>query len=598
MALGVCLLLRKQLLDVYGFLVALGLLLLSYGYNTIYVQHQLQADKYLEDISDIFSSEPSLHLSQLILQGMLGFSYNALRYNVQPHPSGLVSRFIPIRKYQMWTYLIFILPVIFRLAGLPPLSLSWVPLIAAFFMGIEFVLTVLGHCPAILFMLHRTYISTRYMLRNLGFQVFVESQWDRIHVPQVLRLFWASRTFLFLMYFTYTRAIGKINLGNSEHTDLENSEHTDLNPELYGALDIWDIGDIWHVMQETLVTGCDTYVALLGMTSVVSHVTQLLGMLMAAVITSEAEEDRSMGTMCAILFFILALQTGLTGLEPEKRLVRLFRNFCLLITAILHFVHGMVHPMLMNISASPSIPAARHARVLVMCALLLILPTALLSFLWPRYPLSTWLLAVTAFSIEVMIKVLISLLIYTLFMIDANRETLWDKLDDYIYYIKSTGNTVEFLFGIFLFCNGAWILLFESGGFIRATMMCIHAYFNIFLQAKQGWKVFMKRRTAVAKINSLPVASECELKEHNDICAICYQELFSARITRCQHLFHSSCLRKWLYTQDQCPLCHQQMIYEPISNKAGDSTNNPEEEEEEVLPNGQAVDEVQHQHQD
>lgn len=32
-----------------------------------------------------------------------------------------------------------------------------------------------------------------------------------------------------------------------------------------------------------------------------------------------------------------------------------------------------------------------------------------------------------------------------------------------MYYIRAFGNSVEFCFGIFLFFNGAWILIFESG---------------------------------------------------------------------------------------------------------------------------------------
>lgn len=56
-----------------------------------------------------------------------------------------------------------------------------------------------------------------------------------------------------------------------------------------------------------------------------------------------------------------------------------------------------------------------------------------------------------------------SLATYTLFLLDARRQTFWEKLDDYVYYIKAFGNSVEFCFGIFLFFNGAWILLFESG---------------------------------------------------------------------------------------------------------------------------------------
>ena len=47
-------------------------------------------------------------------------------------------------------------------------------------------------------------------------------------------------------------------------------------------------------------------------------------------------------------------------------------------------------------------------------------------------------------------------------MIDAFRTSMWEQLDDYVYYIRAIGNLIEFIFGIFLFFNGAWILLFES----------------------------------------------------------------------------------------------------------------------------------------
>lgn len=59
----------------------------------------------------------------------------------------------------------------------------------------------------------------------------------------------------------------------------------------------------------------------------------------------------------------------------------------------------------------------------------------------------------------------------------------------------------------------------------------------------------MKRRTAVNKIECLPEATPEQLIELDDVCAICYQEMQSAKITKCQHFFHGVCLRKWLYVQ-------------------------------------------------
>lgn len=234
-----------------------------------------------------------------------------------------------------------------------------------------------------------------------------------------------------------------------------------------------------------------------------------------------------------------------------------FRNFGLLFTAILHFIHNVVNPLLMSLSASHNPSVRRHVHALLVCLLLVVLPLILMFYLWSTQETSTWLLAVSAFSIEVIVKVFVSLAIYTLFLLDARRETFWEKLDDYIYYIRAFGNTIEFCFGIFLFFNGAWILLFESGSAIRAVMMCIHAYFNIWCDAKAGWSVFMKRRTAVNKIESLPDATDEQLTSYNDVCAICYQEMRTAKITRCKHFFHGVCLRKWLYVQDRCPLCHE-----------------------------------------
>lgn len=35
----------------------------------------------------------------------------------------------------------------------------------------------------------------------------------------------------------------------------------------------------------------------------------------------------------------------------------------------------------------------------------------------------------------------------------------------------------------------------------------------------------------------------------------------TAKITKCKHFFHGVCLRKWLYVQDRCPLCHEIMMY-------------------------------------
>jgi len=373
------------------------------------------------------------------------------------------------------------------------------------------------------------YINKRDFINNFGLNTFLETEWGRLRVPTVLRTFWLSRMALMMLV------------------------HQPINPTL-------SLTGLFTCVKAVLVKGSETIISVLGMTSIVSSLSHWFGVLFQIVLKTEDDEDKSVASVSAVLFFVLALQTGLTGLESEKRFHQICKNLCLLLTAILHFIHSMVQPVLMSLSASRSSNKSSHLRALSICLFLVLAPSILVYTLWLNFKAGTWLLAVTAFCIEVVVKVFVTITIYALFMWDAHcQDGLWESLDDWVYYIKAFGNTVEFCFAVFLFFNGGWILVFESGGTIRAVMMLIHAYFNIWCEARNGWSTFMKRRTAVAKINSLADATKEEIEKHNDVCAICYQDMWVAKLTKCKHMFHAICLRKWLYMQDNCPMCHEKL---------------------------------------
>jgi len=56
----------------------------------------------------------------------------------------------------------------------------------------------------------------------------------------------------------------------------------------------------------------------------------------------------------------------------------------------------------------------------------------------------------------------------------------------------------------------------------------------------------MRRRSAVKTVELLADATVAQLSEFDDICSICRLNMDSAKITNCNHFFHSICLRKWL----------------------------------------------------
>lgn len=253
--------------------------------------------------------------------------------------------------------------------------------------------------------LYKGYCHTRNFISNFGLSALAETEWSRLNVPCVLRTFWMLRV--------------------SEQVVQILSNH-------YKA----DTFSLYTMISSVLANGCETLTALLGMTSIVSSICHYIGYFFQWVLMTEESDEKSMGTVSAILFYILALQSGLTSLDRDKRVIRLYRNFCLLFTAVLHFVHNFVNPLLMSLSASHNPALHRHIRALVVCAFLIIFPVALLIYLWSRYTISTWILAVSVFSIEVIVKVLVSLAIYSLFLFDAYRSSFWEQLDDCVYMIR------------------------------------------------------------------------------------------------------------------------------------------------------------------
>ncbi|XP_011177629.2 protein TRC8 homolog isoform X2 [Zeugodacus cucurbitae] len=516
----------RHLVMVYMFVISLGLTFISYWSNVSALALMEKSPCLLEDFL-------SLNTARLLDTG--GVALSVLPHLVAQWFMGMLFAYVHLgpryATIQKIMPIVFAGPIFLAMLPLPPRIIKDLPVLAG---AVPLILTKMTMLNSALDAAKTVYNGYQYAMNfvsNFGLSALIENEWQRLNVPSVLRVFWSIRI---------GQEFISIVLLSDSATPLS----------------------FFPTMQKLLVDGCETLTAVLGMTSIISVICHYIGRgFQWYLLTFDNDEEKSLGTVSAVLFYILALQTGLTSLSPDKRFVRLCRNLCLLITALLHFLHNIVSPILMSLSAARNPSRKRHIRALTVCAFLVVTPICLLTVLWSRHSPSTWLLAVTAFSVEVVVKVLVSLATYTLFLLDARRQTFWEKLDDYLYYVRAFGNSVEFCFGILLFFNGAWILVFESGGAIRAIMMCIHAYFNIWCEARAGWSVFMKRRSAVHKISALPEATPAQLRAFDDVCAICYQEMYSAKITRCRHYFHGVCLRKWLYVQDRCPLCHEIMMY-------------------------------------
>lgn len=157
------------------------------------------------------------------------------------------------------------------------------------------------------------------------------------------------------------------------------------------------------LLKESLVRGCETFIALLGMSSVIGSIFAFVAVMIRSFLRIE-DSEINLGTVSGVLFVILALQTNLTGLEPPQRYPRLNRNLGLMISACLHFLHKIVHPVLLSLGASHSRNISKHIRALLLCVALVTLSSLILYFSWTNNSLSTWLVALTLFQAELIMK--------------------------------------------------------------------------------------------------------------------------------------------------------------------------------------------------
>lgn len=514
----------RQLLQLYMFLSSVGVLLWSYVCNQEFAKATIAlTEKNTNLLYECFTLNSQVWMQTMgnyMLQVFLAIIFSF----ASSSPSS--NNHNPSKLFSLW--IIFIGPTFFSLFSpfIPNNFISVAPLLSALAAHAILVYGALSNIQATCVLAKGTFIWAKLVVSNEGVFALLKSQWRRLHVPQVLRLFWISRM-------------------------AEQAAMIVADAHSNGMLVNWV-----QLSTDLLVRGCETTVSVMGMTSLVSVISHYICYSMKLFLQMEDADERNMGTVSAILFFVLAMQSGLTGMNPEKRLNRLYQNACLLMTAILHFFHSMINSLLQMLGASLNSPREKHIRALIVCAFLIVFPLAFLYMVWSWHNVSTWLLALSCFSTEVIVKVLVSLVVYILFLIDARLDSSWEPFDDYVYTVRAFGSCMELLFGIFLLVNGTWIFFFESGGTIRAFTILFHAYFNVWTQAKQGWANSVRRREAGKRLADFRRATTEQLQSLDDVCAICHHEMESAIVTDCDHYYHVNCLRRWLFLQNHCPLCH------------------------------------------
>ncbi|XP_075066262.1 RING finger protein 145 isoform X1 [Mixophyes fleayi] len=459
-----------------------------------------------------------------------------------------------MKTKQIWLFSAHMLPLLARLCLVPIETIVVINKFAMIFTGLE-VLYFLASNLLVPFNLAKSaYRELVQVVEVYGLLALGMSLWNQLVVPVLFMVFWLVLFALQIYTYFSTR---------DQPTSRER---------------------LLFLFLTSIAECCSTPYSLLGLVFTVSFVA--LGVLTLCKFYLQGyrafmnDPAMNRGMTEGVTLLILAVQTGLIELQVVHRAFLLSIILFIVVASILQSMLEIADPIVLALGASRDKSLWKHFRAVSLCLFLLVFPSYMAYMICQFFHMDFWLLIIISSSILTSLQVLGTLFIYVLFMIEEIRKEPVENMDDVIYYVNGTYRLLEFLVALCVVAYGVSETVFGEWTVMGSMIIFIHSYYNVWLRAQLGWKSFLLRRDAVNKIKSLPVATKEQLEQHNDICSICYQvvldnqqhpytteDMNSAVITPCSHFFHAGCLKKWLYVQETCPLCHCQL--KSLSQQAG-----------------------------
>uniref|UniRef100_A0A915PX86 CUE domain-containing protein n=1 Tax=Setaria digitata TaxID=48799 RepID=A0A915PX86_9BILA len=304
---------------------------------------------------------------------------------------------------------------------------------------------------------------------------------------------------------------------------------------------------------------------------------------------------------CAVLALISKLAThatvGKLGAQESVLLRDRLCNF-LLYKAVFLFgvLNSVVHEeviawilwfaLLASVAALQSIVAYRLKylissvppggvllRIMILAIFLLFMSIAFVSFAFTAFHL---------FSVSIALFILadaIKSLLRSIYVI-SKCALLLDNVTFYLSSINLTTLTyyLEFLHDLAIdgidLLHYTHMLLYSQ---VVLSMACI----VISMQLRSFYKSFVSRIERHIKYKRIckhidahyQKATQSELCNLKDWCAICWEQMDSARKLPCTHFFHEWCLRSWLEQDNSCPTCR--LALPSLSNPTLTGNENP-----------------------
>ncbi|KAF9205222.1 hypothetical protein BGZ49_004326 [Haplosporangium sp. Z 27] len=220
------------------------------------------------------------------------------------------------------------------------------------------------------------------------------------------------------------------------------------------------------------------------------------------------------------------------------------------------------------LTVSPNIPIRVHVKILSMLLMILTLNIAWFVFCISVFRSMLLLLSFECFTL--FLDTIQTLVKYVIHLGDMSRQGPCESRRMVQYYTEFVTDTMILVTTLghylhIMYLHGISFTLIDAVLFLN-----MRSVYNTLRKKLAGHQAY---RQALNNMQALyPSATEKELADYSDDCAICRDSMTSAKILPCGHIFHLFCIRSWLEHHSSCPTCRRSLVANTGSN--GQNGNN------------------------
>lgn len=225
------------------------------------------------------------------------------------------------------------------------------------------------------------------------------------------------------------------------------------------------------------------------------------------------------------------------------------------------------------------------AKISILMGLLLLVTVAFTTtVLLGQFTIETlFLLADASYVLTYVVSVITRLII--LHYDNMRTNSVWESRGTVVYYS-------DLLFAMLLLCIDLMHhlhLLFKSHTYQGLSISLVYGYcvvkvHTLALEIRRRYRRHKIYLLVVQLVEThLAMASQEDIENNSDDCAICWEQMEAARKLPCGHLFHNSCLRSWLEQDTSCPTCRTSLKSGQHEETSVEELEDGSESEEEFI---------------